>query len=328
MVQKQGRRARVDSKRLSHGRAQARPHHWHHGAGRSYLAELLLARTTNTRRDPAIVELQHGAHDHLYRPADPETRLFLHYVDLGDASSLSNLLAKIRPDEIYNLPRRAMCAWSFDIPEYTGDITGLGTVRILEAIRDLGIKPRFYQASSSELYGKVRRDAAEGVHAVHPRSPYAARQGVRVLHHAELPRVLRHVRRDGILFNHDTPARGETVVTRKITRALVASRGLQDKLYLGNLDAKRDWGFAGDYVEAMWACCRSISRTLRDRDRGCVQRARVPRGRSECAGLRIADRVVVDPKYFRPAEVDLLLGDASKRAASSAGSPRSTSRHW
>jgi GDPmannose 4,6-dehydratase len=286
------------------------------GQDGSYLAELLLAKNYDVH---GVIRRSSSFNteriDHLYRdPHDPETRLFLHYGDLGDASSLSNLLAKVRPDEIYNLAAQSHVRVSFDIPEYTGDITGLGTVRILEAIRDLGIKPRFYQASSSELYGKVVETPQRETTPFYPRSPYAAAKAYSFYITQNYRESYGMFAVNGILFNHESPRRGETFVTRKITRALGRIKaGLQDKLYLGNLDAKRDWGFAGDYVEAMW---RMLQAEKPDDYVVATGEAYSVREfleiASECAGVRIADRVVVDPKYFRPAEVDLLLGDSAK----------------
>jgi GDPmannose 4,6-dehydratase len=240
--------------------------------------------------------------------------MFLHFSDLGDSSSIANLLAKVRPDEIYNLGAQSHVRVSFDIPEYTGDITGLGAVRILEAIRDIGIKPRFYQASSSELYGKVAEIPQTESTPFHPRSPYAAAKAYAFHITQNYREAYGLFATNGILFNHESPRRGETFVTRKITRALGRIKvGLQDKLYLGNLDAQRDWGFAGDYVEAMWRMLQTerpddyvIATGETHSVREFLELA------AHYAGVSVSDRVIVDPKYFRPAEVDLLLGDASK----------------
>ena len=192
--------------------------------------------------------------DHIYQdPHERGTRLHLDYGDLSDASALSRLLNKIKPDEIYNLGAQSHVRVSFDTPEYTGEITGLGTTRILEAIRDSGIKPKFYQASSSELYGKVVETPQTEKTPFYPRSPYAAAKLYAYWMTVNYREAYNMFACNGILFNHESPRRGETFVTRKITMALARIKeGVQKKLYLGNLDAKRDWGFAGDYVEAMW----------------------------------------------------------------------------
>lgn len=286
------------------------------GQDGSYLAELLLAKGYEVH---GVIRRASSFNteriDHLYQdPHSDNGRLFLHYGDLCDASALSRLLAKVEPNEIYNLAAQSHVRVSFDVPEYTGDVTGLGAVRLLEAIRDAGIAPRFYQASSSELYGKVVETPQRETTPFHPRSPYAAAKAYAFYITQNYREAYGMFAVNGILFNHESPRRGETFVTRKITRALGRMAvGLQDKLYLGNLDAKRDWGFAGDYVEAMWLMLQaevpddyviatgetySVSHFLE------VAAAH--------AKIDVKDRVVTDPKYFRPAEVDLLLGDASR----------------
>jgi GDPmannose 4,6-dehydratase len=286
------------------------------GQDGSYLAELLLAKGYEVH---GVIRRSSSFNteriDHLYRdPHDSSARLFLHYGDLGDGSALAALLGKVKPDEIYNLGAQSHVRVSFDVPEYTGDITGLGTVRLLEAIRDVGIKPKFYQASSSELYGKVVETPQRETTPFYPRSPYAAAKAYSYYITQNYREAYGMFAVNGILFNHESPRRGETFVTRKITRALGRIKaGLQDKLYLGNMDAKRDWGFAGDYVEAMWLMLQVdepddyvVATGETHSVREFVELA------ARHAGVSIEDRIVIDPKYFRPSEVDLLLGDASK----------------
>ena len=224
------------------------------GQDGSYLAELLLckgyeihglirrASTFNTDRI-----------DHLYRDFhDPQARVYLHYGDLAVSGPLTDLLQEIRPDEIYHLGAQSHVRVSFDMPEYTGDVTGLGTIRLLEAIRKTGIPTRFYQASSSEMFGAAPPPQSEAT-PFQPQSPYAAAKVYAYYCARNYRDAYKLFATNGILFNHESPRRGETFVTRKITRAAARIKlGLQEKLYLGNLEAKRDWGFAGDYVEAMW----------------------------------------------------------------------------
>src|SRR3954471_7377999 len=192
--------------------------------------------------------------DHLYQdPHEPDTRLRLVYGDLNDSSSLNTILRQIEPDEIYNLGAQSHVRVSFDVPEYTAEVTGLGTVRILEAIREAGIRPKFYQASSSELYGKVLETPQTESTPFYPRSPYGCAKAYAYYITVNYRESYDLFACNGILFNHESERRGETFVSRKITRAATRIKlGLQDKLYLGNLDARRDWGFAGDFVEAMW----------------------------------------------------------------------------
>src|SRR3954463_4168626 len=225
------------------------------GQDGSYLAELLLSKgyevygiirrasTFNTGRlDPIYADRHSGS-----------ARLFLEYGDLSDASALARLMAKIQPDEVYNLAAQSHVRVSFDSPEYTADITGTGTVRLLEAIRQVGLKPRFYQASSSEMYGKVVEVPQRETTPFYPRSPYGAAKVYSFWITVNYRESYGMHASNGILFNHESPRRGETFVTRKITRALAQIQaGLQDKLFLGNLDAKRDWGYAPDYTDAMW----------------------------------------------------------------------------
>jgi len=286
------------------------------GQDGSYLAELLLSKGYEVH---GVIRRSSSFNteriDHLYRdPHDTGARLFLHYGDLGDGSALASLLRKVKPDEIYNLAAQSHVRVSFDVPEYTGDITGLGAVRILEAIRDVGISPRFYQASSSELYGKVVETPQRETTPFHPRSPYAAAKAYAFYITQNYREAYGMFAVNGILFNHESPRRGETFVTRKITRALGRIKlGLQDKLYLGNLDAKRDWGFAGDYVEAMWLMLQA--KTADDYVIAVGETHSVREFlelAAQHAGVDLDGRVIIDQKYFRPAEVDLLLGDSTR----------------
>ncbi|QQS45014.1 MAG: GDP-mannose 4,6-dehydratase [Acidobacteriota bacterium] len=301
------------------------------GQDGSYLTELLLekgyhvfgiirrASTFNTERI-----------DHIYQdPHEQGRRLNLVYGDLNDASSLNKILRDVEPDEIYNLGAQSHVRVSFDIPEYTAEIGGLGTLRLLEAIRETGLQnTRFYQASSSELYGKVQEIPQTEKTPFYPRSPY----GVAKLYSYWITVNYREsyglFACNGILFNHESPRRGETFVTRKVTRAAAAIKlGLQDKLFLGNLDAKRDWGFAGDYVEAMWLMLQQ------DEPDDYVIATGVTHSVSdlldEAFGYLDLDwrkHVEIDPRYFRPAEVDLLIGDASKARRKLGWQPRVTFR--
>jgi GDPmannose 4,6-dehydratase len=296
------------------------------GQDGSYLAELLLGKGYEVH---GVIRRSSSFNteriDHLYRdPHELETRLFLHYGDLGDGSALSALLSRVQPTEIYNLGAQSHVRVSFDVPEYTGDVTGLGAVRLLEAIRDAGISPRFYQASSSELYGKVVETPQRETTPFYPRSPYAAAKAYAFYITQNYRESYGLFAVNGILFNHESPRRGETFVTRKITRALGRIKaGLQDKLYLGNLDAKRDWGFAGDYVEAMWLMLQAeqpddfvIATGQAHSVQEFLELA------AKIAGVDLDRRVVIDSKYFRPAEVDLLLGDASKARAKLGWKPK------
>ncbi len=303
------------------------------GQDGSYLAELLLEKGYEVwgiiRRSSSF---NTGRIDHLYQDPHVEDRkLKLCYGDLADSSSLQRVLSQSQPDEVYNLGAQSHVKVSFDIPEYTGDVTGLGTARLLGAIYELGMHEcRFYQASSSELYGKVLETPQTETTPFWPRSPYAAAK-------AYAFHITRNYREsyglfavNGILFNHESPRRGETFVTRKISRAAARIKvGLQERLYLGNLDAKRDWGFAGDYVEGMWRMLQSDvpddyilatgeTHSVRDFCDFCFNDVGLPlewRGEGvDEVGVGPDGRVLVqvDPNYFRPAEVDLLLGDPSK----------------
>jgi len=285
------------------------------GQDGSYLAELLLAKgyeihglirrasTFNTDRI-----------DHLYKDFhDPEARVYLHYGDLSVSGQLTDLLQEILPEEIYHLGAQSHVRVSFDMPEYTGDVTGLGTIRLLEAIRKTGVKARFYQASSSEMFGAAPPPQSETT-PFQPQSPYAAAK-VYAYYVARNYRAAYNLfAANGILFNHESPRRGETFVTRKITRAATRIKlSLQEKLYLGNLEAKRDWGFAGDFVEAMWLMLQQ------DKPEDYVIATGETHSVREFAekvfarlDLDYRQHVAVDPRYFRPTEVDVLLGDATK----------------
>jgi GDPmannose 4,6-dehydratase len=289
------------------------------GQDGSYLAELLLAKgyvVHGLVRRSSSFNTQRI--DHLYiDPHRSNARLFLHHSDLGDGSALAGLLRRIRPDEIYNLGAQSHVRVSFDLPEFTGDVTGLGTVRLLEAIREAELMPRFYQAASSEMFGGIGEAPQNERTAFRPRSPYAAAK-VYAYHMTQNYREAYGLfATNGILFNHESPRRGETFVTRKISRAVGRMKcGLQDKLYLGNLDARRDWGFAGDYVEAMWLMLQAETPDDYVIATGETHSVREFLELSaRIAGVDLDGRVELDPRYLRPTEVDLLLGDASKAAA-------------
>lgn len=285
------------------------------GQDGSYLAELLLSkgyeihglvRRSSTFNTDRI--------DHLYTDFhDPKARIFLHYGDLSVSGQLTDLLHAIQPDEIFHLGAQSHVRVSFDMPEYTGDVTGLGTLRLLEAIRHSGIKTRFYQASSSEMFGAAPPPQNEDT-AFEPQSPYAAAK-VYAYHVVGNYRKAYNIYAcNGILFNHESPRRGETFVTRKITRAATRIKlGLQKKLYLGNIEAKRDWGFAGDYVKAMWLMLQQdepedyvIATGETHSVREFVERVFTK------LGLDYHEYLDTDPRYYRPTEVNILMGDASK----------------
>ena len=286
------------------------------GQDGSYLTEFLLGKGYEVhgiiRRASTF---NTGRLDPIY--ADPDAgqaRLRLHYGDLSDASALARLVAEVQPDEVYNLAAQSHVRVSFDSPEYTTDITATGTVRLLEAIRQTGLQPRFYQASSSEMYGQARECPQTEHTPFHPRSPYACAKVYAYSITVNYRESYGLHASNGILFNHESPRRGETFVTRKITRAVAHIKaGLQDKLYLGNLEAQRDWGYAKEYVEAMWLMLQQpapddyvIATGETHSIREFLEVA------FQHAGLEWQRYVATDPRYFRPAEVDLLLGDASK----------------
>ena len=286
------------------------------GQDGSYLAELLLkkgyevhgiirrASTFNTSRI-----------DHLY--LDPHihgVHLFLHYGDLADSVNLVKLVYDLKPDEIYHLGAQSHVRVSFDIPEYTGDVTGLGTIRLLEAIRETGVKTRFYQASSSELYGKVQEVPQTETTPFWPRSPYAVAKLYAfwaTLNYRESYGIYAC---NGILFNHESPRRGETFVTRKVTRAVARiKRGLQKELFLGNLESKRDWGYAPEYVEGMWRMLQQETAedyVLATNETHSIQE--LVEAAFSHANLDWKQYVKYDARYERPAEVDLLIGNAAK----------------
>lgn len=285
------------------------------GQDGSYLAELLLSKgyevhglmrrssTFNTHRI-----------DHIYvDPHDANGRFYLHYGDLNDGGQLSNLVYNIHPEEIYHLGAQTHVRVSFDMPEFTGDITAIGTTRILEAIRRSGIKTRFYQASSSEMFGDAPPPQNEDS-PFRPRSPYAAAKVYAYWMVKNYREGYNMFACNGILFNHESPRRGETFVTRKITRAVARIKfGLQDKLYLGNLDAKRDWGYAPDYVEAMWMIMQQD--TPQDFVIATGKSHSVREFLDEAFSYVDLDwkrYVEIDPRYYRPTEVEFLQGDAGR----------------
>lgn len=285
------------------------------GQDGSYLAELLLSKgyevhglirkasTFNTDRI-----------DHIYvDPHDPNARLFLHYGDLSNGEQLTNLIYNVRPDEIYHLGAQSHVKVSFDMPEYTGSVTGLGTTRILESVRRSGIQTRFYQASSSELYGDSPAPQNEET-PFRPRSPYAIAKAYAYWMTVNYRQAYGMFAVNGILFNHESPRRGATFLTRKVTRAVARIKaGLQPKVYLGNLESKRDWGYAPEYVEFMWRMMQQEEPT--DYVIGTGETHSVREFVEEAfgyAGMDYQDYVEVDPRYFRPTEVDILQADSSK----------------
>jgi len=286
------------------------------GQDGSYLAELLLGKGYEVhgliRRSSSF---NTGRIDHLYQdPHVNDVRMFLHYGDLGDSSNLMRLVHDIRPDEVYNLAAQSHVRVSFDTPEFTGDVDALGTMRLLEAIRLAGVKTRFYQASTSELYGKVQEVPQKETTPFYPRSPYAVAKLYGFWAVKNYREAYGLHASNGILFNHESPRRGETFVTRKVTRA--ASRiklGLQDALYMGNVDSLRDWGFAGDYVEGMWRMLQQdqpddyvLATGEMHSVREFLQEA------FSYVGLDWEKFTKHDDRYNRPSEVDQLLGDPSK----------------
>lgn len=303
------------------------------GQDGSYLAEFLLEKGYEVH---GIVRRSSSFNtqriEHIYQ--DPHTRaqrLFLHYGDLGDASNLSRLMETIHPDEIYNLAAQSHVKVSFEVPDYTAQVSGLGTLRLLDAIKETGVQTRFYQASTSELYGKVQEVPQSETTPFYPRSPYAVAKLYAYWITVNYREAYGLHASNGILFNHESPRRGKTFVTRKITRAVARIRhGLQDCLYLGNLDAKRDWGYAPEYVEGMWMILQQdtpddyvmatgVTTTVRDFAQWAFAHAGMPirwegegvdeKGYHQETGALL---VQVDPAYFRPAEVDLLLGDPTR----------------
>lgn len=298
------------------------------GQDGSYLSELLLgkgyevhglirrASTFNTERLDAVYQDPHNSKAHL----------FLHYGDLADSVSTYKLIDSLQPDEVYHLGAQSHVRVSFDVPEYTADITGTGTVRLLEAIRQASPKSRFYQASSSEMYGLVQCVPQTETTPFYPRSPYGAAKVFSYWLTVNYRESYNMHASNGILFNHESPRRGETFVTRKITRAVARIKaGVQQKLYLGNLDSKRDWGYAPEYVEAMYLMLQqdnpddyviatNETHTIREFLEHSFGRV----------GLKYDDYVEIDPRYFRPAEVDLLIGDPAKAKKQLGWSPKTT----
>lgn len=312
------------------------------GQDGSYLAEFLLERgyevwgivrrssSTNTQRIDHLLDREGGG----------KPRLHLCYADMQDSASLGRVVRLARPHEVYNLAAQSHVQVSFENPVYTGEVTGVGVTRLLEAIHEQGLETKFYQASSSELYGKVRHTPQTELTPFHPRSPYAAAKAYAFYITQNYRESFGLFAANGILFNHESPRRGETFVTRKISRAVGRiACGQQDCLHLGNLDAKRDWGFAGDYIEAMWLMLQQASaddyvvatgemHTVREFCELAFEQAGKPlhwegEGVNE-VGLSKDNKILVaiDPRYFRPAEVDLLCGDASKARAALDWSPR------
>ncbi|MGA7827869.1 MAG: GDP-mannose 4,6-dehydratase [Geobacteraceae bacterium] len=313
------------------------------GQDGSYLAELLLTKGYEVhgiiRRSSSF---NTGRIDHIYQdPHETDVRMFLHYGDLNDASSMNKVIRDVRPDEIYNLGAQSHVKVSFDVPEYTGEVDALGAVRILEGIRETGLNTRFYQASSSELFGKVAETPQKETTPFYPRSPYACAKAYAYYITVNYRESYGMFACNGILFNHESPRRGETFVTRKITRAAARIKlGLQPCLYLGNLDAKRDWGYAGDYVEAMWMMLQQSepddyvvatgeTRSVREFAEKVFARLGMP---LEWQGEGVHEKgidtktgkivIEVDVNYFRPAEVEMLLGDPTKARTKMGWEPR------
>ncbi len=296
------------------------------GQDGSYLTEFLLAKGYEVH---GVIRRSSGFNteriNHLYRdPHDPACRLRLHYGDLTDASCLRDILTRTRPQEVYNLGAQSHVRVSFEQPVYTVHANALGTLMLLEAIRDVALPIRFYQASSSEMYGQVAETPQRETTPFHPRSPYACAKVYAYWQVVNYREAYRLFACNGILFNHESPRRGETFLTRKVTRAATRIKlGLQKELYLGNLDARRDWGFAGDYVEAMWLMLQ------RNQPEDYVIATGATHSVREWVELCFSlldldwrDYVRVDARYLRPAEVDILLGDAGKAARDLGWKPR------
>ncbi len=333
------------------------------GQDGSYLTELLIEKGYQVHgiiRRASNFNTQRL--DHIYQdPHEQPRRLVLHYGDLTDSSNLNRILEKVQPDEIYNLAAQSHVGVSFEVPEYTAEVDGVGTLRFLDAIKETGVKARFYQASTSELYGKVQEVPQTEKTPFYPRSPYAAAKLYAFWITVNYREAYNLYACNGILFNHESPRRGETFVTRKITRAVTRmALGQQDKLYMGNLDAKRDWGYAPEYVEAMWRmlqqetpedfviatgethsvrefieasfACFGVTLTWQGSGKqevGLIDRVDQPRLPEIPASphFRPGQEVVaIDPRYYRPTEVDLLIGDPAKAREKLGWSPKTTFR--
>ncbi|PRY75994.1 GDPmannose 4,6-dehydratase [Yoonia maritima] len=329
------------------------------GQDGSYLAELLLEKGYEVHGIKRRASQFNTARvDHIYQdPQTDDARFILHYGDLTDSSNLTRIIAQVQPDEVYNLGAQSHVAVSFEAPEYTADVDAMGTLRLLEAIRFLGLekKTRFYQASTSELYGQVRESPQTEQTEFHPRSPYGVAKMFAYWTCVNYREAYGMFACNGILFNHESPRRGETFVTRKITRGLAnVAMGLQDCLYMGNIDAQRDWGHAKDYVRAQWMMLQQdtpedyviatgIQHSVRDficwsaaelglqlafKGQGIHETATVTAVTSDCAAsVKPGDVIMrIDPRYFRPAEVDTLLGDPTKAQAQLGWSPEITAQ--
>src|SRR3989338_2045256 len=296
------------------------------GQDGSYLAEFLIKKNYKIygliRRSSSF---NTDRIDHLYQdPHEKNVKLRLVYGDLNDASSLNRIIKTIKPDEVYNLGAQSHVKVSFDIPEYTSEITALGTTRLLEAIRDSGLKVKYYQASSSEMFGLTKELPQNELTPFYPRSPYAVSKVYAHWMAVNYREAYQMFACNGILFNHESPRRGETFVTRKITMALARIKyGLQKKLFLGNLDAKRDWGFAGDFVEAMWLMLQQkkpndyvIATGETHSVREFLQEA------FSYAKMDWRKYVRIDQRYFRPTEVDCLIGNSAKARRKLGWKPR------
>lgn len=316
------------------------------GQDGAYLAELLLAKGYEVHGIKRRTSLFNTARiDHLYEdPHNPSPRLILHYGDMTDSSSLIRIVQKVQPDEVYNLAAQSHVQVSFEEPEYTANSDALGVLRLLEAIRILGLeaKTRFYQASTSELYGLVQEIPQKETTPFYPRSPYAVAKLYGYWIVVNYREAYGMYACNGILFNHESPNRGETFVTRKITRGLARIKvGMQEQLFMGNLDAKRDWGHARDYVEMQWLMLQQekpqdfviatgLQYSVRDFIRKCAERLELDltwsgSGLEETAVTRDGRTIIsIDPRYFRPTEVETLLGDPTKARSELGWSPRTT----